>query len=368
MKTISPRKISFFLFFLLLFLLVARLFYPFLTVILWSGLLYVFLEPLHRKVSGPERARGKKTLGSHVSAVLLSVFGVLVLLVPLAFLAVSTTKQLADLLKSGVHFFEANADKFRIDPQSQIGTAIQSFLGDSFDLSSLDLTKELQSLLASGANQAIRISTSLIKNIFQFVIAILFIMFSLYYLLMDGKALGDTFVSMMPFDPIHTRLFMRKLRETGRQLVIGYFLVALFQGLMMFILSLIFGFKNNVLLAVLTAISSFIPMLGTSIVWAPMGLFMALSGNIVRAIVFLVCAGIGVSTLDNFVRPVVLGGQLKVHPLFLFFSIAGGLVVFGFNGIILGPLVLMLFIAAGELYRSINEEDEDSQKKESDAS
>jgi len=54
----------------------------------------------------------------------------------------------------------------------------------------------------------------------------------------------------------------------------------------------------------------------------------------------------------------VLRGQLKRHPLFLFFSIAGGLVVFGFNGIILGPLVLMLFIAAGALYRTLNEESE----------
>jgi predicted PurR-regulated permease PerM len=363
MKTPSPQKISFFLLFLLLFLLVARLFYPFLTVILWSGLLYVFLEPLHQKLSGPERVRGKKTFGSYVSAILLSVFGVLILLVPLAFLTVSTTRQLADLLKSGVHFFEANADKFRIDPQGQIGTALQSFFGDSFDLSKLDLTKELQSLLTSAANQVVRISTSIIKNVAQFVVAILFIVFTLYYLLMDGKALGDTFVSMMPFNPIHTRLFMGKLRETGRQLVMGYFLVALFQGFMMFIVSLIFGFKSNVLLAVLTAISSFVPMFGTAVVWVPMGISIALKGDIIRAIVFLVCAGIAVSALDNFVRPVVLGGQLKVHPLLLFFSITGGLAVFGFNGIILGPLVLILFIAAGDLYRTLNEESEGAPKE-----
>jgi len=188
-------------------------------------------------------------------------------------------------------------------------------------------------------------------------------MFTLYYLLMDGNSLGETFVSMMPIDPEHTRLFMRKLRETGRQLVKGYFLVALFQGLMMFILSLIFGFRNNLVLAVLTAIASFVPMVGTSLVWFPMGIFIATSGNIGLALVFLITAGILVSTLDNFIRPVVLGGQLKVHPLFLFFSIAGGLVVFGFNGIILGPLVLMLFIAAGDLYRSISVEEDEGAKK-----
>ena len=364
MRTISPRKIVFLLLFLLLFLLVARLFYPFLTVILWSGILYVFLEPLHRKIVGPERLTGKKTVGTHASAVLLAIFGVLLILVPLAFLTVATTKQMADLLKSAVQYVETHVNLFKIDPQSQIGVALQSFLGDSFNISSFDPIHEVQALLASGANQAIRISTSLIKNVFKFVIAIFFIMFTLYYLLMDGKSLGDTLVSMMPIDPEHTRLFMRKLKETGRQLVIGYLLVAVFQGLMMFLLSLIFGFKNTLLLAVLTAISSFIPMLGTSIVWAPMAIYMALDGNIVQAIVFLICAGVVVSSLDNFIRPVVLGGQLKIHPLFLFFSIAGGLVIFGFNGIILGPLVLTLFIAAGEVYRSLNETNESESEKE----
>lgn len=367
MKTMNSRKISFLILFLVLFVLVARLFYPFLTVILWSGLLYVFLDPLHKKLKGPEGPHGRRTLRTYLSAILLAVLGVLIVLVPLAFLTVATGKQLADILKSGVHFFEANADKFKIDPQGQIGAALQSFFGDSFDLSHFDLIKELQSFLASAANQILKISTSLIKNVSQFVVTILFIMFTLYYFLMDGKALGDTFVSMMPIDPEHTRLFMRKLRETGRQLVIGYFLVALFQGLMMFILSLIFGFKNNVLLAVLTAISSFVPMLGTSIVWVPMALFMALDGNVVKAIVFLISASIVVSTLDNFIRPMVLGGQLKIHPLLLFFSIVGGLAVFGFNGIILGPLILTIFIAAGELYRALNEEGESAPKKEESA-
>jgi len=357
MKTLSPMKISFLLLFLVLLLLVGRIFYPFLTVILWSGLLYVFLEPLQKKINGSVRLYGSKSIGSHISAVLLAVFGVVLILVPLAFLTIATAKQLTDLLTSGAHFFETNSNSFRLDPQSQLGSAIHTLLGNSFDLSSLDLVKEMQSILASAANQAVKLSTSLIKNIFQFIIAIFFIVFTLYYLLMDGKILGETVVSMMPFDPEHTRLFMGKLRETGKQLVIGYFVVAIFQGIMMFILCLIFGFKNSILLAVLTSISSFVPMFGTAIVWAPLGIYMALNGSIIKAIIFLITASIVVSTLDNFIRPIILGGQLKVHPLLLFFSIAGGLAVFGFNGIILGPLVLTLFIAAGDLYRTLSEEE-----------
>ncbi|MDI9426394.1 MAG: AI-2E family transporter [Spirochaetota bacterium] len=363
MKTTNPRKISFLILFLALLLLVGRLFYPFLTVILWSGLLYVFLEPIHKRLRGPNSIKGRKTMRSRLSALFLSIFGVIVILIPLAFLAFKTIQQLADLLKLSIHFVEENIDKLRIDPQNQIGSAIQSLLGDLYDVSTFDPLRELQSFLASGVNQLIKISTSLIMNISKFVVTICFMVFTLYYLLMDASSLGDTFVSMMPIAPQYTRLFMSKLRETGRQLVIGYFLVSLFQGFMMFILSIIFGFKNNLVLAVLTAISSFVPLLGTTVVWAPMGIYLAVNGQLVKAIVFVACASVIVATLDNFIRPIVLGEQIKIHPLLLFFSITGGLAVFGFNGLILGPVILILFVAAGDLYRALYEESELSDNK-----
>ena len=84
----------------------------------------------------------------------------IIILIPLAFLAFKTIQQLADLLKLSIHFVEENIDKLRIDPQNQIGSAIQSLLGDLYDVSTFDPLRELQSFLASGVNQLIKISTS----------------------------------------------------------------------------------------------------------------------------------------------------------------------------------------------------------------
>jgi len=280
--------------------------------------LYVFLEPIHKRLRGPNSIKGRKTMRSRLSALFLSIFGVIIILIPLAFLAFKTNTTACGFAQLSIHFVEENIDKLRIDPQNQIGSAIQSLLGDLYDVSTFDPLRELQSFLASGVNQLIKISTSLIMNISKFVVTICFMVFTLYYLLMDASSLGDTFVSMMPIAPQYTRLFMSKLRETGRQLVIGYFLVSLFQGFMMFILSIIFGFKNNLVLAVLTAISSFVPLLGTTVVWAPMGIYLAVNGQIIKAIVFVACASVIVATLDNFIRPIVLGEQIKIHPLLLF--------------------------------------------------
>jgi predicted PurR-regulated permease PerM len=103
-------------------------------------------------------------------------------------------------------------------------------------------------------------------------------------------------------------------------------------------------------MACLTAIASFVPMIGTALVWVPIAASIFFSGQPGAALTFLALSAFLVATLDNFIRPVLLHDRLKIHPLLIFFAILGGLKIFGFNGILLGPLVLMLFFAAAELF------------------
>ena len=77
----------------------------------------------------------------------------------------------------------------------------------------------------------------------------------------------------------------------------------------------------------------------------------ALGGDLPHAMLFFALCAVFVSTLDNFVRPILLHDRLKIHPLLIFLSILGGLQVFGFDGLVLGPLMLILFFSATELYK-----------------
>jgi predicted PurR-regulated permease PerM len=134
---------------------------------------------------------------------------------------------------------------------------------------------------------------------------------------------------------------------------------------MMFLLSTIFKLSTPLVFAALTAVASFVPMVGASLVWFPLAIFMGLTGEVGKAVLFGVLAAFFVSFTDNFLRPVILGNRLKIHPLLIFFAIVGGLQLFGVNGLILGPLIVIIFFASVELYDQIDQ-GEKSEKSDQD--
>ena len=105
----------------------------------------------------------------------------------------------------------------------------------------------------------------------------------------------------------------------------------------------IFGVKGALLFSVILMFASFIPLFGAAIVWVPVGVFLCATTSVVKGVLFLIICGVCVSMLDNFLRPLFLKDRIKVHPLIIFFAILGGLNVFGMNGLVLGPMIVILF-------------------------
>jgi predicted PurR-regulated permease PerM len=190
--------------------------------------------------------------------------------------------------------------------------------------------------------------------------------FTLFFLLLDGRQLIKVLISSIPIEKTYTAIFLRKFRDMGRHLVTGYFAIAAIQALVMFILCAIFKVRSVLVIAALTAMASFIPMVGTALVWLPVSASKILAGDITGGVLFFVCSAILIWTLDNFIRPVLLHDRLKIHPLLIFFSILGGLQVFKFNGLVLGPLILILFFTALELYDQAYESPPEKQKRRKD--
>jgi predicted PurR-regulated permease PerM len=347
----------FLIFFLALFLLVARLFYPFLTIILWSGLIYAVLERLFERVTrsmqpGPN-SKHKRTLFKNIVAGLFSVFGVLLFVVPFGYLLVSLAKQVVDLLGSLIRFVEKHPDAFSLSQTSPVGGFIYRLSGGSVDLSNIDVPHEVKAFLASSSTRIIGLSGTMLKHAASFLIDLAFMVFTTFYLFVDGKNLVAILVSAVPIEKSYTQKFMQKMKDSGRQLILGFFLVALYQGSAMFVLALVFGLKHALVLGALTAIASLVPMVGASLVWAPLGILIAIAGHGLRAVVFLILAAFFVSFVDNFLKPIILGERLSIHPLLIFFSILGGLNIFGFNGLILGPLIVIIFLDAVDIYENV---------------
>jgi predicted PurR-regulated permease PerM len=365
----NVRRGIFLVFFLALFLLVARLFYPFMTILLWSALLYVLLLPLFNRITREGRERPLKGFGRNIVAGTFSLLGVLLVVVPLAFLAFNMIRQVGDLAGEAVKALEKHPEILDLSPSGRLGGFIYRLSDGALDLSSVNLRGEIYRFFAGSSGKVIGLSGALIKNAATFLIALAFIVFTLYFFFVDGGHLLSVLVNAIPIEHEYTRLFMRTLRDMSKQLVVGYFLVALYQATAAFLLFTIFRVKGALVLAALTAIASFLPMVGASLVWLPLSLARILNGDLPGGIALLLLSGLFISTLDNFIRPILLRDRLKIHPLLIFFSILGGLEIFGFNGIILGPLILILFFTAARLYDKVydrkgEEEEEEERTKE----
>jgi predicted PurR-regulated permease PerM len=360
------RKLVFLGLFLGLFILVARLFYPFLTIILWSGLIYILLYKIYGRAAkrrdGQERREPARTLVAGGFAL----GAVVVLVIPTIFLGRAVLREVSDIAKEVMRTIESNPSILDLSPESPIGGLIFRLSGGQLDLSNVNLVFEVKRFIAGRSSQLIGFSGVLLKDIAGLLITLAFMIFTLYFFFVDGEHLAKTFISAIPIENAYTKLFLRKLRDSGKQLLVGYFLVALFQATMMFLICLVMGVKGPLVMAFLTALASFIPMVGTALVWVPVGASLALAGNVTGAIIYVALSAVLVALLDNFIRPLLLHERLKIHPLLIFFSILGGLKVFGFNGLVLGPLILMLFFSATELYNQAYDSPPESQKRRKD--
>jgi predicted PurR-regulated permease PerM len=103
-------------------------------------------------------------------------------------------------------------------------------------------------------------------------------------------------------------------------------------------------------LAVVTFVFVFIPVLGATVVYIPLTILKIASGNIAGGVVFFIVCAVFISGIDNVLRPFFLRDRIQLHPLIIFFAILGGLVVFGFNGFILGPMLVILFLTVLDLF------------------
>jgi predicted PurR-regulated permease PerM len=360
------KKLGILAVFLGLFVLVTMIFYPFLTVIIWSALFYAFLYPLYRRLSRRADGRERGRVARTGMAAGLALGGVLLIAVPAVLLGLSMVRQLSTMIHNALVAIEQNPSIIGISPDGTLATLLYSVSDGSLDLSKMKIGEEIRSLLTVRADRIIGLSGQFLKVSSRILLSLVFMIFTLFFLLLDGRHLIKVLVSAIPIEKSYSEIFLRKFRDMGRHLVTGYIAIAGMQAAVMFILCAIFRVKGVLVIAALTAMASFIPMVGTALVWLPVSASKILAGDITGGVLFFVFSAALIWTLDNFIRPVLLHDRLKIHPLLIFFSILGGLQVFKFNGLVLGPLILILFFTAIELYEQAYGGPQEAQRRRKD--
>jgi predicted PurR-regulated permease PerM len=189
------------------------------------------------------------------------------------------------------------------------------------------------------------------QSIYSLVINSLVMIFVLYFLFIKGKKIERAFRDLMPLKENNKTAVLQEVKVMIHANAIGIPLLAVAQGGVALAGFLIFDVKEPLFYAILTGFATIIPLLGTGLVWAPLGISMIMNDNLVNGIGLLLFGFLVITNIDNLIRFLLQKKLANVHPLITVFGVIAGLKLFGFWGVIFGPLLVSLFYLCINIYR-----------------
>ena len=208
------------------------------------------------------------------------------------------------------------------------------------DLASFDVRKELTAALGSFETM-LGFGRALLGNTFKLVLHLLLMLLVMFFLLMDGAELIRKIEYYCPLKPRQTGVIIDSIRQISKAVLVGGFVIAILQGTAGGIAFAFVGVQPFFWGTVM-AIASFIPLVGTWVIWLPAAAILFFAGSVKSAIFIVVWGIVVIGGIDNILRPILMRGAAKVPIIFIFLALFGGLNVFGMMGILYGPLILSL--------------------------
>jgi len=285
-------------------------------------------------MSAPVYVWLKGKIGRDEPAALLTVFLILVLaLAPLLIICYTAFNQALTL-----------QDKF--DPQdfSVLFERFSPKVKASLDLAVEHLTQNFFSTLTESI-------PSVFAAVSRLVLSLFVMFFVMYYILVNYHYVIVRSTEYLPFKQSNAIWLVRQFTHISRAILIGQIMVSCIQGLMGGIGFLIFGLPDAALWSIVMAALSLVPVVGTSLVWLPAGVYLLAHRDYYSGIGLLLWGAIVVSHIDNLVRP-RLGKKLgNINPIVMLLGAFAGLEFFGIVGLVVGPFLLAFFLLLLQVYR-----------------
>jgi len=194
----------------------------------------------------------------------------------------------------------------------------------------------------------------------RFFLQLFVLLYAMFYFLMDGPAIVEKLLKMTTLRVDLQRQILDQGYVVARATIRGSLVIGLIQGLLGGFGFWIFGIPNSLLWGAVMAVSSLIPGIGTAIVWIPAVIYLFATGATLPAAGLLAWSAVVVGTVDNVLRPSLVGGEAKMPDLVILVSTFGGLATFGATGLILGPVIAAVFFTAWDVFAAANQPENNS--------
>jgi predicted PurR-regulated permease PerM len=312
---------------------------PFIGVLEWAIVLVIVFHPIHRRLARKIRYRG-------LSALLSCILVILIVIFPLSLLTISVAQELANVAPN----LPSQISQF-MNTQAPLFGKISEWLQTRFGIDTLRSQEFLVEQLKRSSEFLLGFSWNLVGNILGGIVKAFFVVFTMYYLFRDGEKIVKSLPAALPVSPQQGEEIIVRTQEVVSGSLYGVVTIATLQGLLGGLAFWLLGVPSPVLWAVLMTFVCMIPIAGSFLVWLPLSIYLMATGHWIKAAMLIVWGALVVSTIDNFLRPKLIRNQTKLHELFVFFSVLGGISVFGLLGIVLGPVVLAITLGLLQTFR-----------------
>jgi predicted PurR-regulated permease PerM len=317
-----------------LFLLVAL--YPFRGAILGSIVLFALFRPLQKTLTR------KFKLPRRLAALVVNFVTTLFVILPMTLTIFVVSSEVSKFLSHPEQFQLINLSKV-VDPGQHIFGDVK--VGDV--LAKLDI----QNIISSLAQVLQTWLFGILGSVGDIFLQTLILYFFLFYLLINLERLNDILYSISPFNRDNTFRLMVQFRNMTYANVVGTGINAVILGLVLGLGLTLLNVPNPVFWGFMGTIASFVPIVGNSIIWLPIGLYMIATGNVFAGVGIILWGVVVMTLVDNFDRTVINSRLGDTHPIISLLGIFVGIPFFGILGIVLGPMILSYFFLLLKMYK-----------------
>ncbi|HEA46753.1 MAG TPA: AI-2E family transporter [Candidatus Pacearchaeota archaeon] len=280
----------------------------------------------------------KHTKAKNLSAILIVVFLILLIILPVWFLT-------PILVKQSFTIFQATQQIDFVGPLKSLFPSL--FASEEF---AAEIGSILSSFTTRAANFLVNFFADFILNFPTLALQFTVVLFTFFFVLRDSEKVVAYVKSVLPVSKEVEKKLFEYSKGITSSVIYGQVIVGIVQGIVAGLGFFIFGVPNALFLTILASLAGIFPIIGTALVWIPVAIYLFISGSTGPAWGVAIF-GIMSSTVDNFLRPMIVSRRTKIHSAIVLISMIGGVFFFGILGFILGPLIISYLLIFLELYR-----------------
>jgi predicted PurR-regulated permease PerM len=312
----------------------------FLMAIFLAGLFSALARPVYRRFN--ILFKGRRHLASLTTLLLM----IVVVLIPLMLLIGLVVGQAIDVGQTVVPWIKQNLAKPDLLTEHMQRLPFFEYLEPYRGL----ILEKMGELIGTTSNWIVAALSQATLGTANFLFMTFVFLYTMYFFQMDGGKLVSKILYYLPLNSDDESLMLNKFTSVTRATLKGSLVIGVLQGGLAGIAFAVVGIDNAVFWGALMALLSVIPSIGSALVWFPAAIMMIMQGNVAGGLGLMAFCGVIVGSLDNVLRPILVGKDTRMHELMIFFGTLGGIMMFGIAGIFIGPLIASLFVTIWELY------------------